>query len=98
MVEGAFWGSWVGGRVLGYKDSAGREAQTGTYDELAHLSMEQRPTPGSSGGPIINEDTGAVIGVVRGTRMDSRVEGLRGWGTPAEAIYEVCRLFHCLFS
>ena len=96
LVEGAFWSSWSLGRVLGYKDSAGRGAQTGTYDELAHVLFEPCPTAGSSGGPIIDEQTGAVVGVVRGTRMDSSVEGLRGWGTPAETIFEASRPALCL--
>lgn len=47
------------------------------------------PTAGSSGGPIIDEETGAVVGVMLGTRMDNRVEGLRGWGVPSESIFEV---------
>ena len=47
------------------------------------------PTPGSSGGPIIDEESGAVVGVVVGTRMDSEIDGLRGWGRPAETIFEV---------
>jgi len=47
------------------------------------------PTPGSSGGPIVDEDTGAVVGVMLGTRMESRVEGMMGWGVPTETIFEV---------
>lgn len=47
------------------------------------------PTAGSSGGPIIDEGSGAVVGVMLGTRMDNRVEGLRGWGVPSESIFEV---------
>ena len=47
------------------------------------------PTPGSSGGPIVDENTGAVVGVMLGSRMDSSVEGMRGWGVPAETIFEV---------
>ena len=48
------------------------------------------PTSGSSGGPIVDEDTGAVVGMVLGSQMDgSRVDGMRGWGVPAEVIFEV---------
>lgn len=47
------------------------------------------PSPGSSGGPIVDEESGAVVGVMLGTRMDNRVEGLRGWGVPSETIFEV---------
>ena len=47
------------------------------------------PTPGSSGAPIVDDETGAVVGVILGSRMDyGRVEGLTAWGVPAEAIYE----------
>lgn len=50
------------------------------------------PTSGSSGGPIVDEDTGAVVGMVLGSQMDgSRVDGIRGWGVPAEVIFEVGR-------
>lgn len=37
----------------------------------------------------MDEESGAVIGVMLGTRMDNRVEGVRGWGVPSEAIFEV---------
>jgi hypothetical protein len=30
-----------------------------------------------------------VVGVMLGSRMDNRVEGVRGWGVPSEVIYEV---------
>ncbi|KAH9043723.1 hypothetical protein EDB85DRAFT_2138419 [Lactarius pseudohatsudake] len=45
-----------------------------------------------SGGPIVDENSGAVVGVMLGSRMDSSVEGMRGWGIPAEAIFEMFRL------
>ncbi|KZS95920.1 hypothetical protein SISNIDRAFT_425253 [Sistotremastrum niveocremeum HHB9708] len=84
------WRSWQPGQVLGYRDFAGREAQPGTYDALSHMLFKPIPTQGSSGGPIIGEN-GSVIGIVSGSRMDNSVEGIRGWGTPSEAIYEVYR-------
>ena len=34
-----------------------------------------------------------MIGVMLGTRMDNRVEGVRGWGVPAETIFEVCMIW-----
>lgn len=38
----------------------------------------------------MDEDTGAVVGMVLGSQMDgSRVDGMRGWGVPAEVIFEV---------
>ena len=56
---------------------------------MTHLLFEPLPTVGSSGGPIVDEESGAVIGVIVGTRMDNRVEGVRGWGVPSETIFEV---------
>jgi len=73
---GGLWGAWVRGIIRGYRDFAGINAKPDC----------------SSGGPILDENTGAVVGVVRGTRMDSRVEGVRGWGVPAERIFEMFRL------
>ena len=53
------------------------------------MLFQPLPTTGSSGGPIVDEGTGAVVGVMLGTRMDSSIEGMRGWGVPAETIFEV---------
>ncbi|KAF7339857.1 hypothetical protein MVEN_01902500 [Mycena venus] len=89
---GGSWSKWVRGTVLGYRDFAGRETQPGTYDSLSHMLFSPLPTPGSSGGPIVDEESGAVVGVMLGTRMDNRVEGVRGWGVPAEAIFEMFSL------
>ncbi|KAJ4476759.1 hypothetical protein J3R30DRAFT_3658023 [Lentinula aciculospora] len=89
---GGSWSKWVRGKVLGYRDFAGRETEPGTYDALSHLLFSPLPTPGSSGGPIIDEETGAVVGVMLGTRMDNRVEGIRGWGVPSETIFEMFSL------
>jgi len=47
------------------------------------------PTPGSSGGPIVDLESGFVVGVIRGSRLDNRIAGLRGWATSSESIYEV---------
>ncbi|THU91623.1 hypothetical protein K435DRAFT_667546 [Dendrothele bispora CBS 962.96] len=89
---GGTWNKWVQGTVLGYRDFAGRETIPGTYDTLNHLLFKPLPTAGSSGGPIIDEESGAVIGVMLGTRMDNRVEGTRGWGVPSETIFEMFSL------
>jgi hypothetical protein len=53
------------------------------------MHFQPLPTTGSSGGPIVDENTGAVVGVVLGTQMDSSIKGVRGWGVPAETIFEV---------
>lgn len=63
--------------------------QPGTYDSLAHMFITPIPTPGSSGGPIIDLESGSVVGVIRGSRMDNRISGLKGWATSAESVYEV---------
>jgi hypothetical protein len=47
------------------------------------------PTPGSSGGPIVDLESGSIVGVIRGSRLDNRVAGLKGWATSSESIYEV---------
>jgi S1-C subfamily serine protease len=47
------------------------------------------PTAGSSGGPVVDEESGVVVGMMLGSRMDSHVQGVRGWGIPSETIYEV---------
>ncbi|TFY74658.1 hypothetical protein EWM64_g9354 [Hericium alpestre] len=90
-IEGT-WAKWVSGTVLGYRDFAGREAEPGTYDSLSHMLFTPPPTAGSSGGPIIDEESGAVVGVMLGSRMDSVAEGVRGWGVPSEAIFEMFSL------
>lgn len=89
---GDTWGKWVKGKLLGYRDFAGRETKPGTYDALSHLLFTPLPTAGSSGGPIIDEESGAVVGMMLGTRMDNRVEGVRGWGVPSESIFEMFTL------
>ncbi|KAF9014944.1 hypothetical protein BDQ17DRAFT_1229107 [Cyathus striatus] len=86
---GDTWSKWVFGKIIGYRDFSGRESKPGTYDTLSHLLFTPLPTNGSSGGPIIDEESGAVVGMVIGSRMDNRVEGVRGWGIPSEAIFEV---------
>lgn len=63
--------------------------QPGTYDTLSHLLFDPPPLPGSSGGPIVSEETGSVVGIILGSRMYNHVESIRGWGIPSETIYEV---------
>ena len=45
------------------------------------------PPPGSSGGPVVDVETGSVVGVVRGHKM-SALEGRRGDAVPAEKVFE----------
>jgi len=97
------WSSWMGTagvyrawaecRVRGYRDFSGRETHPGTYDALSHMMFTPLPTSGSSGGPIVDEGTGAVVGMVLGSQMDgSKVDGMRGLGVPAEVIFEMFSL------
>ncbi|OSD06034.1 hypothetical protein PYCCODRAFT_1431853 [Trametes coccinea BRFM310] len=89
---GGTWRKWVKGTVVGYRDFAGKEAKPGTYDSLAHLYFDPPPTPGSSGGPIVDEESGAVVGVILGTQLVNQLHGFRGWGVPAETIFEMFSL------
>ena len=58
--------SWESGRIVEYKDSNGHTAETGSYDELATFWMSCVPSNGSSGGPVVDNESGSVIGVTRG--------------------------------
>lgn len=57
---------WQKGRIVEYKDPIGRTAEPGTYDELGSFWMSSVPTDGSSGGPVVEVETGSVVGVTRG--------------------------------
>ncbi|CAO1614364.1 unnamed protein product [Sympodiomycopsis kandeliae] len=45
------------------------------------------PPPGSSGGPIIDVESGSVVGITRGSKMTT-LGGRRGEGIPSEKIFE----------
>jgi len=80
---------WSHGYISEYKDAIGRSAATGTYDDLAEMSFSCVPSPGSSGGPVVDIETGAVVGLTRGSHL-SHGDGKRtGFGTPSERIFEV---------
>lgn len=71
--------AWTTGRIAEYKDGMGRTAEVGTYDELAAMWLDCRPTEGSSGGPVVDCESGSVVGVTRGASLSSlsRVCGRR---------------------
>lgn len=96
---------WGRARLVEYRDDMGKEARTGTYDDLAQLdfklltdnvhnppALQEKaqtlsfPPPGSSGGPIVDVQTGAVVGITRGVKMGV-LEGRRGDGIPAERLF-----------
>lgn len=60
---------WARGRVAEYKDAAGRTAEVGTYDELAAMWVDCVPSEGSSGGPVVDCESGSVVGVTRGRSL-----------------------------
>ncbi|KIO20932.1 hypothetical protein M407DRAFT_29431 [Tulasnella calospora MUT 4182] len=91
-LYGGRYADWKTGKIDGYRDFAGRESKPGTYDALSHMIFSPPPTPGTSGAPIIDCEAGNVVGMVTGSRMYNRVEGLKGWGTPSEAIFELFSL------
>lgn len=99
---------WARATLVGYRDPIGRQAETGTYDELAQLdfilkrespatpyslktiaaqSSGMFPLPGSSGGPVVDVDTGSVVGIVRGQRT-SKLGDSRGDAVPSEKVFE----------
>lgn len=65
--------------------------QPGTYDPLSHLLFTPIPTAVKRW-TVIEEESG---GLMLGTRMDNRVEGVRGWGVPSESIFEVSTIGSC---
>lgn len=87
----ASW-SWTDSEITLYQDRAGREAATGSYDELNTLLFNTVPQPGSSGGPIIDRETKAVVGITRGSEISYAVRKERGFGTPAESLFNVFKL------
>lgn len=50
-------------------------------------TLSNFPPPGSSGGPVVETETGSVVGIVRGNKM-SVLEGRRGIASPAERVFE----------
>lgn len=53
------------------------------------MSISTIPTAGSSGSPIIDLDSGSVVGLIRGSRHSYGDRTARGFATPAEKIFEV---------
>lgn len=84
--------SWRESEITLYQDRAGREAATGSYDELNTLLFDTVPSAGSSGGPILDRETKAVVGIVRGSEVSYAVRKERGFGTPAESLFNVFKL------
>lgn len=96
------WGRWTHGVLLGYRGHGWEEVevsrwrertshamQPGTSSTLPYILVSTLPSSGSSGGPIVDAASGAVVGMISGRRMDNRVEKERGWGSSAESVFEV---------
>lgn len=66
--------------------------QTGTYDDLALMHMTTLPRHGSSGGPLVDVDSGAVVGIIRGSTHAYGDRAARGFATPAERVFELFQL------
>ena len=84
--------SWKPAEVLFYQDRCGREAAPGTYDELSSMMYSHPPSNGSSGGPIINQETRSVVGVVRGSELGATNRKLMGFAIPSEGLFEAFKL------
>ncbi|GAA5850255.1 hypothetical protein JCM3766R1_001375 [Sporobolomyces carnicolor] len=82
------------GRIVEYRDSIGRKlAEPGTQDEdLALFTMTTIPTQGSSGGPVVDVETGTVVGVTRGSTHKYGDRTAYGFATPAERILDMFSL------
>ncbi|WWC63034.1 uncharacterized protein I303_105633 [Kwoniella dejecticola CBS 10117] len=83
---------WKEAEMMGYRNHAWREVQPGTTSALPYITFSSRPSNGSSGGPIVDAQSGAVVGVVSGSRTISAVKGERGYGASAENIFELFSL------
>ncbi|SPO21683.1 uncharacterized protein UTRI_01166_B [Ustilago trichophora] len=68
---------------VGSGGSAGREVM----ESQTRKPLPNFPPPGSSGGPVVDVESGSVVGVVRGHKM-SALEGRRGDAVPAEKVFE----------
>ena len=78
---------WVIGSIDRYTTPNGRRAQTGTYDHLANVEINDAiPKPGASGSPIVEVESGSVCGIVKGSL--STYPKAKGWATPSERIFE----------
>lgn len=68
-----------------------RNTQVGTYDSLSDMIITALPSPGASGGPVVDE-AGCVVGIVRGWRSAYDERTTSGFASPAQALWEVADL------
>ncbi|GAA5822025.1 hypothetical protein JCM10212_004660, partial [Sporobolomyces blumeae] len=83
---------WRKAKIVEYKDPIGRTAEPGTYDELQSFWIDGVPTAGSSGGPIVENESGSVVGVTRGSTHKYGERQAYGFATPAERIFDMFAL------
>ncbi|GAA5959520.1 hypothetical protein JCM3765_002354 [Sporobolomyces pararoseus] len=85
--------NWQSGKIIEYKDSIGRTiSEVGSYDELNSFYMSNSPIKGSSGGPIIEIESGSVIGITRGSTHKYGDRTRYGFATPSERILDFFEL------
>ena len=78
---------WTYGSIDRYTTPNAKLAQIGSYDHLAHVEINDAiPRHGASGSPVIETESGAVCAIVKGAI--STFPKTRGWGTPAERVWE----------
>ncbi|UJR08371.1 hypothetical protein I4U23_012642 [Adineta vaga] len=83
---------WKSAEVLCYRGPCGQEAETGTYDELTSMMHTHPSSNGSSGGPIVNEETKSVVGIVRGSEVNYTNRKRIGFAIPSEHLFEAFKL------
>ncbi|KAJ9477534.1 hypothetical protein PHBOTO_001095 [Pseudozyma hubeiensis] len=73
--------------AFGSNASSGSTSNPEVMQSQTRKPLPNFPPPGSSGGPVVDVETGSVVGVVRGHKM-SPLEGRRGDAVPAEKVFE----------
>lgn len=80
-------------RLLNRSSAGVALSRTGTYDQLAHMLIDPPPPAAptvSTGAPVLDADSGAVVGVLAQRRTHSTAVGQKevGWAVPAERLFE----------
>lgn len=73
--------------LTGGGEATGRAGEERVVQSQTRKPLPNFPPPGSSGGPVVDVESGSVVGMVRGHKM-SALEGRRGDAVPAEKVFE----------